>query len=84
MLQSDLKSARKTAECAYQVINDHMSEGLVTLLDLAYPNHDGVKDADVVSDMMLLRQTLKSLSDACQIWIDKLSEAIGEETEENK
>ena len=84
MLQSDLISARNVAENAYQTINDRMSEGLVTLLDLAYPNHDGEQDADVISDMMLLRQTLNGLSHACQIWIDKLSEAIGEETENNK
>lgn len=61
-----------------------MSEGLVALLDLAYPKHDGEQDADAVSDMMLLRQTLNGLSCACQIWIDELSEAIGEETEDNK
>ena len=61
-----------------------MSEGLITLLDLAYPNHDGVQDADVVSVMMLLRQTLNSLSVACQNWIDKLSEAIEVETGEDE
>lgn len=84
MLQSDLKSAKRTADVAYQAINDNMSEGLVKLIDLAYPNKDGKQDADVISDMMLLRQSLKSLSDACQIWISKLTEAIGDNTKEDK
>lgn len=84
MLQSDLKVAKNLAESAYIIIKDHMSEGLVSLIDLAYPNHDGKQDADAVSDMMLLRQSLNSLSQACQIWIGKLSEAIGNETKEVK
>ena len=76
MLQSDIVSARKVAEGAYQIVNDRMSEGICELIDIAYPNQDGVQDPDVISDMMLLRDTLQSLSKACEIWTKKLTEVI--------
>lgn len=76
MLQSDIVSARKVAEGAYQIVNDRMSEGICELIDMAYPNHDGVQDPDVISDMMLLRDTLQSLSKACEIWTKQLTEVI--------
>lgn len=76
MLQSDIVSARKVAEGAYQIVNDRMSEGICELIDMAYPNHDGVQDPNVISDMMLLRDTLQSLSKACEIWSKQLTEVI--------
>ena len=76
MYQSDIVSARKVAEGAYQIVNDRMSEGVCALIDMAYPNHDGVQDPDVISDMMLLRDTLQSLSKACEIWTEQLTEVI--------
>lgn len=76
MLQSDIVSARKVAEGAYQIVNDRMSEGICELIDMAYPNHDGVQNPDVISDMMLLRDTLQSLSKACEIWAKQLTEVI--------
>ena len=76
MLQSDIVSARKVAEGAYQIVNDRMSEGICNLIDIAYPNHDGVQDPEVISDMMLLRDTLQSLSKACEIWTKQLTEVI--------
>lgn len=76
MLQSDIVSARKVAEGAYQIVNDRMSEGICNLIDIAYPNHDGVQDPEVIADMMLLRDTLQSLSKACEIWTKQLTEVI--------
>lgn len=76
MYQSDIVSARKVAEGAYQIVNDRMSEGICELIDMAYPNHDGVEDPDVIANMMLLRDTLQSLSKACEIWTMQLTEAI--------
>lgn len=76
MYHSDIVSANKIAEGVYQIINDRMSEGICELLDMANPNHDGVQDPDVISDMMLLRDTLQSLSKACDIWTKQLTEVI--------
>lgn len=76
MLHSDIVSARKVAEGAYQIVNDRMSEGICNLIDIAYPNHDGVQDPEVITDMMLLRDTLQSLSKACEIWTKQLTEVI--------
>lgn len=76
MYHSDIVSTNKVAEGVYQIINDRMSEGICELLDMAYPNRDGVQDPDVISDMMLLRDTLQSLSKACDIWTKQLTEVI--------
>ena len=46
------------------------------MMDLAYPGHDGEQDADVVAEMMSLRQTVNSLSAACGILVNKLTEVI--------
>ena len=83
MCQSDIVSANKVAEGAYQIINDRMSEGICELLDMAYPNQDGVQDPEVIADMMMLRDTLQSLSKACEIWTKQLTEVI-QLDEENK
>ena len=76
MYHSDIVSTNKVAEGVFQIINDRMSEGICELLDMAYPNRDGVQDPDVISDMMLLRDTLQSLSKACDIWTKQLTEVI--------
>ena len=76
MYHSDIISANKVAEGAYQIVSDRMSEGICELLDMAYPNQDGVQDPDVIADMMMLRDTLQSLSKACDIWTKQLTEVI--------
>ena len=76
MYQSDIISANKVADGAYQIINDRMSEGICELLDMAYHNQDGVQDPEVIADMMMLRDTLQSLSKACDIWTKQLTEVI--------
>lgn len=76
MYQSDIISANKVADGAYQIINDRMSEGICELLDMAYPNQDGVQEPEVIADMMMLRNTLQSLSKACDIWTKQLTEVI--------
>ena len=76
MYQSDIISANKVADGAYQIINDRMSEGICELLNMAYPNKDWVENPDVIADMMMLRETLQSLSKACDIWTKQLTEVI--------
>lgn len=76
MYQSDIVSANKVAEGAYQIVNDRMSEGICELIYMAYPNQDGVQDPDVIADMMILRDTLQGLSKACEFWSKQLTEVI--------
>ena len=84
MLHQDIIKANNKAEEVYQIINDKMSEGLPSLIDIAYPEHDGKPNDYVIADMMALRQTLNSLSTACQIWVKQLSEVIDIEEEKEQ
>lgn len=79
MKKENLNTAKNEVEKVYELINDLISNHSLELIDLAYPNHDGVQDADVVSDMMLLRQSANSLSKACNILVKKLTDLIGDE-----
>lgn len=76
MYKSDIVSANKIAEGVYQIINNRTYESISNLIDIAYPNHGGVQDPKVIADMMLLRDTLQSLSMACEIWAKQLTEVI--------
>lgn len=81
MKKENLNTANNEVEKVYELINELASNHGLEMIDLAYPNHDGVQDADVVSSMMLLRQSANSLSKACNILIKKLTDAIGDENE---
>lgn len=84
MLHLDIIKANYIAEKVCQIINNKMSEGLPSLVDIAFPEHDGVPNDYVIADMMELRQTLNSLSTACQIWVKQLSEVIDMKEKEEK
>lgn len=84
MLHLDIIKANYIAEKVYQIINNKMSEGLPSLVDIAFPEHDGVPNDYVIAGMMELRQTLNSLSTACQIWVKQLSEVIDMKEKEEK
>lgn len=79
MKKENLNTVNNEVEKAYEFINDFVSNHGLDMIDLAYPNHDGIQDADVVSDMMLLRQSANSLSKACNILVKKLTDVIGDE-----
>lgn len=79
MKKENLNTANNEVEKAYELINDLVSNHGLDMIDLTYPNPDGVQDADVVSDMMLLRQSANSLSKACNILVKKLTDIIGDE-----
>lgn len=81
MKKENLNTAKNEVEKVYELINDLISNHGLEMIDLAYPNHDGVQDADVVSDMMLIRQSANSLSKACNILVKKLTDVIGDENE---
>lgn len=71
MKKENLNTVNSEVEKVYEFINNFVSNHGLDMIDLAYPNHDGVQDADVVSDMMLLRQSANSLSKACNILVKK-------------
>lgn len=74
----NIKETIAEVDKLYQVINDLVSEGLVPLVDIAYPQHDGEQDAEAVADMMALRQSANALAKACNILVDKLTDVIGD------
>ena len=81
MTTENLVTARNKVENVYELINDLVSNHSIDMLDLAYPKYDGKQDADAVAEMMLLRQSANSLSEACNILVSKLTDAIGDENE---
>lgn len=62
----------------YNSLNDAASNCGLELADLAYPNHDGVQDANTVGDMMMLRMNLNNLREICRIMSAKITNAIGD------
>ena len=79
MTTENLIEVKNKAEKAYAAINDMISNYGIAMIDLAYPEHDGEQDADVISEMMLLRQSVNSLSMACNILVNKITDVIGDE-----
>lgn len=81
MKKENLNIVNNEVEKVYELINELISNHSLDMLDLAYPKHDGEQDADAVVDMMLLRQSANGLSKACNILVEKLTDAIGDEDE---
>lgn len=80
MTTENLVTARNKVDNVYELINDLVSNHSIDMLDLAYPKH-GWQDAGAVAEMMLLRQSANSLSEACSFLVDRLTDAIGDENE---
>lgn len=74
----NIKETTAEVDKLYQVINDLVSEGLVPLVDISHPQHDGEQDAEAVADMMALRQSANALAKACNILVSKLTDVIGD------
>lgn len=81
MTTENLIEVKNKAEKAYEAINDMISNYGIEMIDLAYPKYDGEQDAEVISEMMLLRQSVNSLSTACNLLVNKLTDVIGDEEE---
>lgn len=70
----DINEFNKQAEAFYKALNEWVSEESVNkLTDIAYPNHDGKQDADVVATMFSLRDTLHGIEQGCKMGIGNLS-----------
>ena len=74
----NLNKIREKVESTYATLNHFITDGVLPLLDMAYPEHDGKQDAYVVSDMVSLRDSLHSMIKACQLSIDNLNRAIND------
>lgn len=80
MTTNKIIDTRDKIESVYALINEFVSNNsFLDMLDLAYPNHDGQEDADVTSEMMLLRDSANGLSQVCKILVNKLTDVIGDE-----
>ena len=79
MTTENLIEVKNKAEKAYEAINDLISNYGIEMIELAYPKHDGEQDADVISEMLLLRQSVNSLSTVCNLLVNKLTDVIGDE-----
>ena len=76
----DIQNIEQNVSKAYEILNKLGSNGL-ELMDLAFPNHDGVQDAKAVGELMYLRQSVNSLKNACELAINKLNDAIQDSLE---
>lgn len=76
----DIQNIEQNVSKAYGMLNKLGSNGL-ELLDLAYPNHDGVQDEKAAGELMYLRQSVNSLKNACELAINKLNDAIQDSLE---
>ena len=71
-----MKTIREKVENVYSIINEWNTQGRAPLIDTAFPNKDGVPDDDVISEMMLLRESLNDLIKASELGVKNLSEVI--------
>ena len=70
----DINELARKAEEFYNALNDWIStESVNSLTDIAYPDHDGKQDADVVATMYSLRDILHGIKEGCTMGISDLS-----------
>ena len=65
-----MKSISKTnvsVENAYSELNQFISEGHTAILDMAYPDHDGVQDAETMSELIALYNNCANLIRGCKL-----------------
>ena len=75
-METKIKQIRKSVEETYALLNENNSEGLIPMLDAAYPEKDGEIDAEIASELLLLRDSLQNLLYACQANIEKINETV--------
>ena len=75
-MKTTIQEMLQNAEKFYSALNAFVSMGENTLADLAYPEHDGNADGEVIADMMMLRERLNSIKNGCDIAINHINEVI--------
>ena len=73
MTTEDLYKLTQDAQAVYAKINKVCSRCDTEMLDLLFPNHDGKEDALAGCEMLRLRDAAFSLSNACEMLMDKLT-----------
>lgn len=69
------------AELFYKKLNDFLQVSSKELIETAYPQQDGIANADIIANMLQLRDTLYGIEMGCKKAIIELSEVIEIETE---
>ena len=72
MTINEIQDLSEQVNKSYAQVNDWMSKGDLQILDLVYPEHDGVEDANAVAEMIDLYFALRRMRKACEISIKKL------------
>ena len=64
------------ADAVYQLLNKFISQGITPLFDQVFPEHNGKADHAKATDLMELRQSLRSLMIACADGVWHISKVI--------
>lgn len=68
----------KKVSHVYGHVNSMGSHKSIEMIELAYPNQDGVQDDEVISEMFRLRANARMLSMACDILVKNLTVILGD------
>lgn len=75
IMKDQIKKLNNDVESVYKRLNEYTS--FEDLIEIAYPNLDGIADDKVIADMMLLRDKLFALRNVADMAEEKLSMVIG-------
>lgn len=74
-MEKILELTKETGK-TYTYVNEFISGSNLHILDLMFPNHDGVSDPVAVANVMLLRENLHNLRKACEIAVNQLTGSL--------
>ena len=80
MTLKEIKRLTAELERAEQNANTFVSNGTIAMILAAYPNLDGVQDAETASEFMALEQTCRALATSCE-YLSKIIKFVLEEDE---
>ncbi len=72
----DILDLRNKVDNVSSLIDSFFAEGVFPMLIKLYPNLDGVINEEQEANMMLLRDSLMSLANICDLGIERLCEAL--------
>lgn len=75
IMKEQIKKLNNDVESVYKRLNEFIS--VEDLVEIAYPNLDGIADDNAIADMMLLRDNLSSLLKVTNKMAENLSRVIG-------
>lgn len=74
-MKEQIKKLNNDVESVYERLNEFTS--FEDLIEMAYPNLDGIADDNAIADMMLLRDNLSALLKVTNKMVENLSRVIG-------